>query len=119
MLPSVIQHGKERGKEKRMMLSQKEISDFINWLEEHAKKRCESCQNDSIWHIGDNLMMPNAYQVERELTPYGSLPMFYIVCSHCGHVRLYSALAVQILPNRLVQKLPLSLQELRFPKEIW
>jgi hypothetical protein len=80
-----------------MELNKEDIQIFKSWLtSQSVSSVCESCNAQTKWHIGPNFIHSVSVDPVTPIAADKTMPMVYLVCGGCGHLRLYSSVVVGI-----------------------
>ena len=79
-------------------LHDEQIEAFRKWLsEKNVPTKCNTCNQSHRWEVGWKFVIQPPYGglVAGQI---GNLLSLYLVCQNCGHIRLFDATVVGILP---------------------
>jgi hypothetical protein len=83
-----------------MALNPQQQKAAIDWLREKlGQKQCSECGNASNFGTGDIVNLTAYYPGGSIVVGGPSVPVLPVICNNCGHVRLFSAVAMGILPS--------------------
>jgi RNase P subunit RPR2 len=102
-----------------MVLTNEQINVFRKWLNDYGVRHdCESCGRKTKWKIGNKLISPFEIGIVGGVAqlPKKQLPLLYIICKDCGHVRFYSSISANVLPDLWQEMTP---EELDPDQEEW